>query len=166
MRSRYLPARNGSTENNIKKSEDYSKIQTWFTNTKQILHNLIRFCNFRFCSFFYFASIILRLFRIHWSPRSGMVSTADQQISVLWALTISFTIPVIVVSLVFCYCNIFLMISTSNEIECFGFPALILDLHKMPQTLDLRLYFRVRYSRGNLWVRKSILSRENKPRES
>ena len=122
MRSRYLPARNGSTEN-IKKSEDYSKIQTWFTNTKQILHNLIRFCNFRFCSFFYFASIILRLFRIHWSPRSGMVSTADQQISVLWALTISFTMPVIVVSLVFCYCNRFLMISTSNQIECFWFPC-------------------------------------------
>ena len=76
-----------------------------------------------FVVFFYFASIILRLFRIHWSPRSGMVSTADQQISVLWALTISFTMPVIVVSQVFCYCNRFLMISTSNEIECFWFPC-------------------------------------------
>ena len=76
-----------------------------------------------FVVFFYFASIILRLFRIHWSPRSGMVSTADQQTSVLWALTISLTIPVIVVSQVFCYCNRFLMISTSNEIECFWFPC-------------------------------------------
>ena len=76
-----------------------------------------------FVVFFYFASIILRLFRIHWSPRSGMVSTADQQTSVLWALTISLTIPVIVVSQVFCYCNIFLMISKSNEIECFWFPC-------------------------------------------
>ena len=123
MRSQYLPAHNGSPENIMKKSEDSSKIQTEFTNTKQILHNPIRFCNFRFCSFFYFASIILRLFRIHWSPRSGMVSTADQQTSVLWALTISLTIPVIVVSQVFCYCNRFLMISTSNEIECFWFPC-------------------------------------------
>ena len=76
-----------------------------------------------FVVFFYFASIILRLFRIHWSPRSGMVSTSDQQTSVLWALTISLTIPVIVVSQVFCYCNRFLMISTSNEIECFWFPC-------------------------------------------